>query len=55
MSQTARQILIDLYNEYMCEFLTVEVFAEHNGLTTEQGQALIKLAKEVANSRHPEA
>lgn len=55
MNQTARQILIDLYLSYLNEYLSVEVFAEHNGLTTEQGQELINVARNVTNSPHPEA
>lgn len=55
MTQTARQILIDLYLGYVNDYLSVEVFAEHNGLTTEQGQALINVARDVASGGHPEA
>lgn len=51
----ARDLLIELYNQYMCDFLTAEGFAEQNGLTSEQGQALINLARVVARSPHPEA
>lgn len=55
MDKTARQILLDLYNAYMRDYLTVEVFSEHNGLTTEQGQILINLARDVTYSPHPES
>lgn len=55
MTQTARQILIDLYESYLNDYLTVEKFSEDNGLTSEQGQALTALARSVWNSPHPEA
>lgn len=55
MDRTARQILLDLYLGYVNDYLSVEVFAEHSGLTTEQGQALINVARDVASGGHPEA
>lgn len=50
-----REILIKAYLDYRNNYLTVERYAEDNGLTTEQGYALITLAKEVFFSEHPEA
>lgn len=51
---TGRKALNALYLEYVNNYLTVEKFAEHQGLTTDQGQRLIELAREIHNSPHPE-
>ena len=50
----ARKALNALYLEYVNNYLTIEKFAENNGLTTDQGQRLIELAREIHNSPHPE-
>lgn len=50
-----RMALNALYLEYVNNYLTVEKFAEHQGLTTDQGQRLIDLAREIHNSPHPES
>lgn len=50
-----RTTLITAYHDYVNNYLTIELYAEHNGLTTEQGYALISLAREVYNSNHPDA
>jgi hypothetical protein len=55
MDSIMREILISAYLDYVNNYLTVEKYAEHNGLTTEQGTILINLAREVYNSKHPEA
>jgi hypothetical protein len=49
-----RETLKGLYVEWRNNYLTVAKFAEHNGLTTEQGEKLIDLARDVYNSKHPE-
>lgn len=51
----AREILDWVYRDWVNQYLTVECFAEHNGLTTEQAQRLIALAREIHNSPHPES
>lgn len=51
----ARQTLIDLYLDWFNNYLTVELFAEHNGLTVEQAQRLIDLGRDIHESKHPEA
>ncbi len=51
----ARDYLIEAYLDYRNNYLTVEKFAEHNGLTTAQGEAFVTLAKAVFESNHPEA
>lgn len=50
-----RQILIIAYLDYMNNYLTVEKYAEHNGLTAEQGNIFIILARNVYYSDHPDA
>lgn len=50
-----REILINAYLDYWNNYITVEKYAEHNGLTVEQGKKLIDLAREVYNSEHPDA
>lgn len=50
-----RNTLIEAYLDYVNNYLTVEVYAEHNGLTKEQALNLLALAKEVYDSRHPES
>ncbi len=53
-SQDARNILKGLYEEWRNDFLTYDRFAEYNGITPKQAQALIHIAREVYNSKHPE-
>lgn len=50
-----RDILIAAYLDYRNNYLTIEKYAEHNGLSIEQGYALITLARDVFNSKHEEA
>ena len=50
-----RETLIAVYLDWRNNYLTVEKYAEHNGLTTEHAGALIALAREVFDSKHPEA
>lgn len=54
MKHIAREALIALYLEWCNDFLSVARFAEHHGLTEAQAQTLIALARDVANSEHPE-
>lgn len=51
----AREKLTEVYLDYFNNYLTTEKYAEDNGLTPEQGLALINLAREVARSPHPES
>lgn len=51
----ARDYLTNLYRDWFNNYLTVEKFAEHNGLTVDQATTLIALAANVINSPHPEA
>ncbi len=50
-----RDVLRSIYCDWRNDYLTVDKFAEHNGLTSEQAVNLIDLAREVFSSSHPEA
>lgn len=50
-----RDILIEAYLDYRNNYLTIEKYAEHHGLTTQEGETLIDLAEKVFNHDHPEA
>lgn len=50
-----RETLIAAYLDFRNNYLTVEKYAEHNGLTEEQAYKLIDLAKQVFESEHPDA
>lgn len=50
-----REQLIDDYLDFVNNYLTVALFAEHRGLTEGQARALLDLAKMVFDSPHPEA
>lgn len=50
-----RDSLIMIYTDYCNNYLSVELFAEHNGLTYIEGERLIALAREVASHSHPDA
>lgn len=49
-----RNQLIEIYLDYLNNYLTIEKYAEHNGLHLYQAETLINLAREVFNSQHPE-
>ena len=51
----ARKTLVELYLDYVNNYLTVSKFAEHHGLTEEDASALLKLAAKVALGQHPES
>ncbi len=50
-----RDTLIDIYLDFWNNYLTVERYAECNGLHNSEAQSLIDLARNVFNSYHPEA
>jgi hypothetical protein len=50
-----RTTLINIYLDFRNNYLTIEKYAEHNGLHTNEAIELLKLAKIVFNSNHPEA
>ena len=45
-----RKTLIDEYLDFKNNYLTVSLFAEHRGMTEEQGKALIDLGRSLFNS-----
>jgi hypothetical protein len=52
--QSARDSLIEVYLDFRNNYLTIEKYAEHNGLHYNQAVTLLALAKDVFNSKHPE-
>lgn len=50
-----REQLRNIYLDYLNNYLTVEVFAEKNGLWVDEATDLIKLCKRVFEENHPEA
>lgn len=50
-----RNYLIEQYLDFLNNYLTPAVFAEHRGMTEAQGQALIDLGKALFNSKHIDA
>ena len=50
-----RDTLINAYLDYRNDYLTVALYAEHNGLLLEEAQRLIDLGREVFNHAHPES
>ena len=49
-----REILITGYLDYLNNYLSFVTWGEHNGLTPDQAEAFILLAKQVINSEHPD-
>ena len=50
-----REALRAEYLDWVNNYLTPEKFAEHRGLTEEEGQALIALSQSAFENNHPEA
>jgi len=50
-----RDILINAYLDYVNNYLTIEKYAEHSGLTNDQAKRLIDLARDVSQYPHPDA
>jgi hypothetical protein len=55
MNTEFRNILINVYLDWRNNYLTVEKFAEHNGLFDNEAQTLIDLSRTVFYHQHPEA
>lgn len=53
--KTARDYLIECYLDFFNNYITVEKWAEHNGMTIPDAVELLALAKSVTNKQHPEA
>lgn len=50
-----RDILIVAYLDYRNNYLSIDKYAEHNGLTADQAFGLLCLAREVSLTPHPES
>jgi hypothetical protein len=50
-----KNVMIEYYLDYVNNYLTIDKFAEHNGLHLNQAIDLIRAAKLIFNSTHPEA
>ena len=50
-----RDILIKTYLDWLNNYVSVEAFANNNGITKEQAYELIALSRDVFRSSHPEA
>lgn len=50
-----REILCNAYLDYLNNYLTVERYAECNGLTFLEGNYFINLARDVYYAQHPDA
>ena len=50
-----RDQLINYYLDYVNNYLTVDLFAEHHGLSKDHALILLGLCKDVFDSNHPEA
>lgn len=55
MFRQFRDVLIDAYLDYRNDYLTIEKYAEHNGLYPQEAEILIQLGKKVWEHQHPEA
>ena len=53
--QNARDYLTKVFLDWLNNYASVHTFAEHHGLTREQAENLVKLAKNVIESEHPDA
>ena len=50
----ARGYLLAILTEWKYDFLSMPVFAEYHGLTVEEAQEFILLARKVASHAHPD-
>ena len=50
-----REQLFKEYTDWVNNYLTVEVFAEHRGLTTGEAKLLLTLGQFCSDHPHPEA
>jgi hypothetical protein len=54
-TQPARDYLAEVWLDWHNNYLSAEVFAEHNGITPEQARKLLAVARSVFDSKHPDA
>lgn len=50
-----REALFALYLEWVNDYLTIEKFAEHHGLTVSEAAALIEVSQSCFENNHPES
>jgi hypothetical protein len=50
-----RESLLEMYFDYVNNYLTIEKFAEHRGLYVDEALILIDLAKRFLKKNHPES
>jgi hypothetical protein len=50
-----RDLLISEYLDFKNNYLSPSLFGEHRGLSEDQAHQLIKLGRDIFNSKHPEA
>jgi hypothetical protein len=50
-----RESLLEMYFDYVNNYLTIEKFAEHKGLYVYEAEVLIDLAKRCLESPHPDS
>ena len=53
--KSTRENLDTQYVEFLNDYLTIDKFAEHKGLTEDQARQLIELGKSIHYSKHPDA
>jgi len=51
---SVREYMLKMYTEWRNDFLTYRGFAEHHGLTDEEAEQLIQLARIISEHPHPE-
>ena len=49
-----RDYILEVYADFINNYLTIERFAEHNGLTNKQAKQFLDLAQSIFDSKHPE-
>lgn len=50
-----REVLINVWLDFTNNYLTVGKYAEHNGLSENEADQLLKLASLVASHNHPDS
>ena len=55
LNMDIREILKTEYLDWVNNYLSPGVFGEHRGLTEDQAHQLIKLGRDVFESKHPDA
>ena len=50
-----REKLSNLYLDWVNNYLTIEKFAEHNGLYVNEAKTLLIVAKQCFENNHPES